>query len=214
VFDQSIVYGMDIATTPIVERSINKTLSLGKTDYGQSHKRKIYPTELELELRFKKSTFPHRTIDGKNAPIIVEVSICGAVWNSQRTDGYSFGQNIGTIVQLVPTATVKRIAALWKRWHSNGMKAGTRGQHAALDAYKSEVEAFSYDFDECCNVLAERGLQPDNGYSYGSAWLCEPVPVEVVAELCELFRVPAEQRVEIIALAQQALDAVTATPAV
>jgi hypothetical protein len=44
--------------------------------------------------------------------------------------------------------------------------------------------------------------------------LCEPVPVEVVAELCELFRVPAEQRVEIIALTQQALDAVTAISAV
>ena len=140
------------------------------------------------------------------------MSICGAVWNSKRTDGYSFGQNIDTIAELIPTATVKRIAALWKRWHSNGMKAGTRAQHAALDAYKAEADAFKYDFNQCCKVLAERGLQPDNGYSYGSAWLCEPVPVEVVEELCELFRVPAEQRVEIIALAQQALNAVTVVP--
>jgi hypothetical protein len=200
---------MDITTSRLVERTITKTLALGKTDYGQPHGRKIYPAELELALRFKKSTSPHLTIDGKHAPLILEVSICGSVWNSPRTDGYSFGQNIDEIAKLFSTATVKRIAKLWKRWHSNGLKAGTRAQQAALDAHKNETGAFCYEFNECCNILAARGLQPDNGYFYGSAWLCEPVPVEVVAELCELFRVPAEQRPETLALAQRALDAVT-----
>jgi hypothetical protein len=102
--------------------------------------------------------------------------------------------------------SVRRFFALWDRWHLNKMRAGSPAQskwlrdHAAdWEAAKADRERWSREnggrgypdhYTWAREELTKAGLQPDhshpvNGkpYSYGSAWLSEEVPPEVLAEL-------------------------------
>lgn len=84
---------------------------------------------------------------------------------------------------------VEALCDLWDRWHLNDLKAGTDRQTAALASYRAEIEAAgkSFDYADACGVLAMLGLHPDRGYRYGSAWLYEPIPDDVLAELVRLL---------------------------
>ena len=86
-----------------------------------------------------------------------------------------------------------KLAELWDRWHLNGTTAGSPRQEAWLR--ENPVTAVWPDshYDKAKAALAEAGLQPDeeyihNGkpYSYGSAWLYENVPDDVLEWLRDL----------------------------
>ena len=82
------------------------------------------------------------------------------------------------------TEKVERLAAIWDRWHLNDMRAGSEAQEAWLREHRAEYEAQTLDHYVWAKAeLAKAGLQPDNGYSYGSSWMTEEVPLEVLAEL-------------------------------
>lgn len=85
--------------------------------------------------------------------------------------------------------TVERLRFLWRRWHLNDMQAGSPAQTAHLRALPSEPQTYEKARDQ----LREHGLNPDpnyihNGkpYSYGSAWLHEEVPEDVIEWLFAL----------------------------
>jgi hypothetical protein len=63
---------------------------------------------------------------------------------------------------------------VWKRWHLNDMRAGTPEQMEALR------EAKINGYDEACQFLKEKGLYEVDGYRYGSKWLHEEPPQEVI----------------------------------
>lgn len=162
------------------------TLSLGKVAY--SSRRQINAVELELNLR-TRSDFK-RTIDLEPVNEYTELSICGGVWNGPRTDYIACGQMVDEIARLIPSKRVRRIAAIWRRWHLNGLKAGTRPQESLLDWRRSQLsqEAQRSDtYEARCAALEFMGLLVDRGYWYGSAWLFEPLPAEVVSEITALF---------------------------
>jgi hypothetical protein len=76
-----------------------------------------------------------------------------------------------------------RFFAVWKEHHLNDMKAGSPDQRAFLR--DNGLEAAGYE--GICEVLAEAGLNPDPNYQhdgqpyrYGSAWLREEVPQDVL----------------------------------
>jgi hypothetical protein len=72
--------------------------------------------------------------------------------------------------------TLDQLKQIWDRWHLNDMKAGTPAQEDYLrENYKER-----YDYTKASEVLREAGLNPDNGYKYGSAWLFEEVPEDVI----------------------------------
>lgn len=91
-----------------------------------------------------------------------------------------------------------RLKALWKRWHLNDMRGGSPAQEAWLRANPVSAVYPESHYAKACEALAAAGLHPDpsyerNGkpYRYGSAWLTEEVPPEVVAEL---FALPVADR--------------------
>jgi hypothetical protein len=73
----------------------------------------------------------------------------------------------------------ERFIAIWNEWHLNDMKAGTPAQEAELKNHTWPGYSVSH-YNWACKVLSEAGLQPDNGYSYGSAWLKVDVPEDVL----------------------------------
>lgn len=85
-------------------------------------------------------------------------------------------------IELAPgwtRAKLNEFLRVWRKWHLNDMKAGTPAQTAELEKHKFPGYPKSH-YDWALEVLTQAGLQPDNGYSYGSAWLKVEVPNEVL----------------------------------
>ena len=122
-----------------------------------------------------------------------KLSICGTIWNRLKTDCISVGQNSWEIRSLVGfSPLMKRVYHIWERYHLNDMKAGSPRQEAYLAGYEQAFreENFGFmkewDFDDKVYLLEKAGLQPDhthNNYRYGSAWLYEPIPDDILAEI-------------------------------
>lgn len=69
-------------------------------------------------------------------------------------------------------AKVRRLAAIWDRWHLSDMRAGCIHQ---VPVYRDEID------------LGATPRCPVTGYKYGSKWLAEPVPRRVREELTGMF---------------------------
>lgn len=65
------------------------------------------------------------------------------------------------------------------------MRAGTPRQEDFIREWKL---THKYDYTKACDALAEAGLLYDNGYKYGSSWLKEELPEEIIKYL---FTLPA-----------------------
>jgi len=142
-------------------------LDFGKVDYSGWHGRKINRVTIEITLTDER------------------LSIVGAIWNGPGTDHISSGQNREEITRLFPDdAKVARIVEVWHRWHLNDMHAGTPAQEALLAEHKDEFPGYPVShYDWACTLLEAHGLLRDDGYKYGSAWLSEPLPAEIRAEV-------------------------------
>lgn len=76
---------------------------------------------------------------------------------------------------------VDRLADIWERWHLNDCTAGTPAQEEHLRTLKGQFPGYPVShYDWAKEELAKVGLQPDGDYSYGSAWLYEEVPADVL----------------------------------
>lgn len=115
-------------------------------------------------------------------------------------NGNAYG-NAGQIVMSLTTDSVYRYApdwsaamlnqflTYWRRWHLNDMLPGSPAQ---MD-YIRNYEIIHGDYHYRCKSLSDAGLNPDSGYlyngepyAYGSAWLREDVPEEVLRWLVNL----------------------------
>lgn len=79
---------------------------------------------------------------------------------------------------------VARLCHLWERWHLNDMRAGTPKQEEAVRQWRKVNKNASYK--DTCEMLESINLLVDNGYRYGSAWLKEEVPLDVLKWLFSL----------------------------
>ena len=95
-----------------------------------------------------------------------------------------------------------RIFKIWKEYHLNDMQSGTiRQTKCLLDADKTLHYASNYT--KGCEYLKEYNLLFDNGYKYGSAWLCKPIPQEIVEEILSWGNIKQEPREAIAEMRKQ-----------
>lgn len=92
----------------------------------------------------------------------------------------------------------------WKRWHLNDMRAGTPAQERLLRTkaaslgvgYTDSPHAYasSHGYGSVFQMhqewLKDAGIVVDGDYAYGTRWLREEVPVEVLAALNALPALP------------------------
>ncbi len=154
------------------------TVYLGKID-GYGNGVRNCPVEIEVELR--KQSGVHTTIDLKEIVCPIELSIVGAAWNHIHTNWLFGGQCYDTIMEYFPgDPLVAEIVEVWRYWHLNAMVAGTRKQEHYLATYEGERTG---DYTDDCEILRRAGLLKDQWYTYGTAWLVEPLPDDVIEQV-------------------------------
>lgn len=193
---------------------MRQIIELGKVDYnGSGRKNCLVTLEVELEKTIP-NVAPYLDTDLRSVKDteIFTLSISGNVWNPRKTDLYEFGQNVEVIRGFFPkNKDVQRLCDLWDRWHLNGMKAGTTEQNKALEDVDHTGITDWYGYD--CEHLEDIGLlyvpipedvrasfsyKAKNGelpthYKYGSAWLTERIPDDVIQEIQEIIgRLPGK----------------------
>jgi len=140
----------------------NKKLYVGIKNTGK----KMY-VELEInqeaETRTAQTT-THETISGYKT-----LSMCS-----------NGGQNREEIADInnykelfISESDLQTITAIWEKWHLNDMKAACIHQ-----------TAFNCNLPKLATI--ETGKCP-NGYKYGSSWLVEPLPEEVITQIISIF---------------------------
>lgn len=84
-------------------------------------------------------------------------------------------------------ADLDRLVEIWDRWHLNDMRAGCEHQRRwgwdTMHRLESKVGGWDYKIKETAKVKAFKRIGrkcPACGYSYGSAWLREELPQDVV----------------------------------
>lgn len=112
-------------------------------------------------------------------------------------------------------ADLTKLLDVWDRWHLNDMRAGTPRQQQHVREHRHEFSTLRF-YEDACASLARAGLLVDDevccechqpliaavddvdstycprcvavrsGYKYGTAWLREDVPVDVVEFLRKL----------------------------
>lgn len=156
---------------------------------------KRYAVYAALELRPAQRVAPGLTVTHEpTPPDALEVAITGSIYYANRDgsrdrryhDIAGGGQNVADI-RAVGTAAAVRIADLWDRWHLNGMRAACVHQADAAREINARLPDYAQDRERWALLSA---LPCPEGYRYGSAWLYEPVPDDVLAELRTLFGKP------------------------
>jgi len=144
---------------------------LGKCDGGRGG-HKYYEAYITWELE-----------DGK-------FSMCAEVWNHIKMDIIRGGQCVDDVAAMFPNdKKARRMRAIWERWHLNDCRAGCEHQRAAKWEDK-RIDSGGERGLFACHVRPDEhpeGLLtkpcPVCGYKYGTAWLKEALPPEVVAEI-------------------------------
>lgn len=139
-----------------------------------------------------------RTIDFTPAPVrYLVLTISGEIFrNPERPskDSVCAGQCAVEIREcwgdnLPPT--FERLLDIWDNFHLNDLNSGTRGQRAYLKDHLLDNPDAQQDFSSRLASLREAGLDVDRGYGYGSGWLLEILPEQVLAEIADIAGLPA-----------------------
>lgn len=120
-------------------------------------------------------------------------SMSAGVWDRHPNGKWredTFGQCLDTVLELLPNdPTIKEMHEVWKRWHLNDMRAGSPAQEAWLRANPFPGHPHEH-YTWACEELKKAGLQPDPNfqrdgkpYSYGSAWLLETLPPDIIEKI-------------------------------
>ena len=168
-----------------------KKIPLGKIAYCGN--RKINAVDVEIELRECGGDATYRDgIFAGYTPTYTELSICGNIWNGRHTDIVRGGQCIDTIAEYIKTPLMQSIYSMWKKYHLNGMHAGTPEQERYVKMYKAE-NGGKYDYVQCCEYLKRCGMYEVNftgktvgrmynnePYRYGCGWVVDDLPEWVI----------------------------------
>lgn len=140
-----------------------KTIALGRVPGDRFGYHTALPAEVMIELRRR--------------PQGVELSMMGAIWKPRRDDWVSGGQIHDELSRAFShTPRVQRMITVWRRWHLNAMNAGCVHQRLIAEQIGDIwVTAYGNDF--------RAAMCPVCGYSYGSAWLYEPLPQDIIEEV-------------------------------
>lgn len=124
----------------------------------------------------------HQTVAHESITAPVRLSITGEAYekHERRGDPSRAGQCADALDEITEPAPgwtldeIRELRALWDRWHLNDLRAACA--HMPADARER--------WDRRERVECSEG----SGYLFGTAWLVEPLPDEVVTRVLDLMR--------------------------
>jgi len=171
-----------------------------------SGKRSKHKVTLEIELKNKDKT--QKGVDGNEYEDPLELSISGSIWQRDETDSLSGGQIDDDLREAlrdgklevgngISDSEMKELLDIWDKYHLNDLSAGTERQNEIIEENKDKPKYNKFDkfLDRPKAILEDFDAEPDKetegfgdeGYSYGSAWLFQPLPEDVV-DFVEKFK--------------------------
>ena len=143
---------------------MNRDILLGKTPDGET-----------VTVQIRLGAFPNpqafRTVTHEPLPPEpLELAIAGNIYERGRDVGGGQCIDTAALVQPGPWSAedLARLVEIWRRWANNGLNAGC--------AHMTLPEDTSYD--------ARKDIRcPETGYKYGSAWLFDPLPDDVIEDV-------------------------------
>lgn len=143
---------------------------------------------IKIEIETKdNTTAPYLDTDLKECKVKTTLSISGNIGQDCA------GQIQDEVASLFPdNDKIQRLVEIWNRYHLNDLSAGTNKQREFIEKYKADnpwAKNYSDSYDLYCHELKSVDLYEDRGYKYGTAWLCETIPTEIIEELKELIEV-------------------------
>jgi hypothetical protein len=152
---------------------------------------------LRVTLELAPSGADRQTVDHGTAPAgTLCLAVQGTAYAGTRFE--SGGQNRDDLRAVIergdpalPREDLASLLALWERWHCNDLKAGCVHQAADVAARTDEYRGGArYGTPEYRAIMAEQQAACPLGYRWGSEWLTEPLPADVVAEVRRLMALP------------------------
>lgn len=178
------------------------TVDFGKIAFNDSGRRaNAADIKIKLTERGGNPTYDcYGKAIGRKTPQYTELSICGEVWNTRRTDIVMGGQCLKSMKPYIHSTLFNEIYELWEKYHLNRMHAGTPEQEAAIEV-KEERIGRQLTYKECCEFLKEVHLYEveytgpavgrmydHESYVYGHAWLIQALPDDVVRRVMEIAK--------------------------
>jgi hypothetical protein len=156
-----------------VQRNFTRIVNIGLAGVCKGKRARVY-----IKIEYK---------DGR----LSIIGVHGALVNGDCLGGY--GQIVNTL-KIVDTPavgvnlqTINKIVEIWERWHLNDMNAGTVEQEEYLRNYYRINRDVKKSYGNDVKLLKEVSLyivdHPKNKgetYTYGTGWLTEEVPDNVI----------------------------------
>lgn len=128
-----------------------------------------------LEVTLTRHREKRETVDHKMVDEYLTLSISGS---SKEYGGQILErltpENIPRLARKMTWEKLNRIKEIWKRWHLNDMRPNCIHQ---------EVVSTNVPFDEWNRLTALETEKCPMKYRYGSKWLVEPLPENVINEV-------------------------------
>jgi hypothetical protein len=153
---------------------LHKTFTEVGTD-GISYK-------LEIKIDVSQITNPNQ-LDWDLNPVALGADVYLLRVGAESIDSWS--REYDKIAEVCPI--FKNICALAERWSNPELKAGTRTQSFALKAYRLGSSTKAYSYNESCDILEKVGCYNDRGYEYGSQWLLNLPPTDLLDQVKNLI---------------------------
>lgn len=139
-------------------------------------------------LDFSNGTRDVMSTEHETIPMPPTLSISGGTVD-RRHDFEHGGQIIDDLRTAKPDpqsswtqADIDSLVAIWERWHLNTMRAGCAHQPKSSIVYENKPYR-RVDLENTPRC-------PVTGYKWGSAWLAEPIPDDVLVEFHRLMDLP------------------------
>lgn len=101
-----------------------------------------------------------------------------------------FGLHLPVAIDQSQGSAPVALKALWERWHLNDMKAGCSHQE---ERYRADPSARPTYRNEYVGSTGDTLSGPcsECGYRYGTRWLYEPLPSDIIEQILKAAKGPA-----------------------
>ena len=158
------------------------TINLGKIDYDKNGI-KINNVCVDLSLE-QKNCVNYKTL--KNELMYI-FSASGIIFNSRNSDAVCCGQCLDEINNYIKNPLMNEIFSIWKEFHLNDLKPGTKKQLIEVEKFRKENNITGFAYKKECDYLKSVNLLIDRGIKWGSVWFCMEIPENIVNRIKEII---------------------------